>query len=578
MKLLITSSMLLFFVLGDLFSQRILDPNRNYTWSLNPVGAKYRVSSTEVVENSAAESYFTNIISASFSTCLGYANRNNWSITYTSDYASADIKFYFIDRTAWSGWNPVGDGFEVELKRNCIWNTSTSGWGKNPVEPYMAVVRHEIGHLFYLGHHTGCVMQYEPTTFIFCSTCQSAIEDTHNPKFDVTIKNYFSGNLNVTSNSVVTIDDALSSPQDLPVGAAGTTFNFGEKQLNILVSAKRQEIDGHYQNWDSYHGSSVGRSNGSSWEIYQVGSGQLDIRYKRECNMTYQTYYDGAVRNGTMKFNGVSENVTKTVILDQDSNIQVEALMQSSNNINYYFEKWNEDGNTQNPRTFIANQTTTYTAKLKGYAYTAPMNVQFVGSGGDPIQIDWIDHPNSAVTAYEVWRCDSYFPYPTGKKVASMNRGTTYYTDNTYTYYDGSGTALNLKYAVIAKYSTDDTWSVKNWSTTLGEFGPIWKSAEDNETATDRIVRAGEIEYSLVNNPNPFNPTTAIHYSIGSTEPVIIKVYNTLGKEVAVLVDEVQGAGEHRVSFDASHLASGIYFYTIQTPNFATSKKMILMK
>ncbi|MDI6767228.1 MAG: T9SS type A sorting domain-containing protein [Bacteroidota bacterium] len=87
------------------------------------------------------------------------------------------------------------------------------------------------------------------------------------------------------------------------------------------------------------------------------------------------------------------------------------------------------------------------------------------------------------------------------------------------------------------------------------------------------------LAYQLANNyPNPFNPKTVIEYSLPQTEMVTIKVFNVLGQEVAKLKNEVQRAGRYRVSFDASHLATGLYFYRLQTPNFVQVKKMILVK
>jgi len=85
--------------------------------------------------------------------------------------------------------------------------------------------------------------------------------------------------------------------------------------------------------------------------------------------------------------------------------------------------------------------------------------------------------------------------------------------------------------------------------------------------------------YSLAQNyPNPFNPSTTIKFSVPKTTNVALKVYDVLGKEVAVLVNEVKQAGFHTVDFDASHLASGIYFYKIEAGDFNSVKKMILVK
>jgi len=80
------------------------------------------------------------------------------------------------------------------------------------------------------------------------------------------------------------------------------------------------------------------------------------------------------------------------------------------------------------------------------------------------------------------------------------------------------------------------------------------------------------------NYPNPFNPFTVISYDIPTVSNVMLKVYDMLGREVATLVNEVKSPGTYEVQFDASHLASGIYFYKLTAGNFTSVKKLILMK
>ena len=85
--------------------------------------------------------------------------------------------------------------------------------------------------------------------------------------------------------------------------------------------------------------------------------------------------------------------------------------------------------------------------------------------------------------------------------------------------------------------------------------------------------------FSLAQNyPNPFNPTTSIKYSVPTAVNVSLKIYDLLGKEVATLVNEMKQPGFHTADFNASNLASGIYFYRIDAGEFTSVKKMMLVK
>lgn len=80
------------------------------------------------------------------------------------------------------------------------------------------------------------------------------------------------------------------------------------------------------------------------------------------------------------------------------------------------------------------------------------------------------------------------------------------------------------------------------------------------------------------NYPNPFNPTTKISYALKDAGLVELKLYDILGNEVAVIVNENQSAGIYEVSFNAGNLPSGIYFYRLTSGNFMDTKKLILLK
>ena len=85
--------------------------------------------------------------------------------------------------------------------------------------------------------------------------------------------------------------------------------------------------------------------------------------------------------------------------------------------------------------------------------------------------------------------------------------------------------------------------------------------------------------FSLQSNyPNPFNPTTAISFTVPEAGPVTLSVYNVLGQQVATLVDGDITSGVHQVRFDAADLPSGIYLYRLVTPAGTFARKMTLAK
>lgn len=85
--------------------------------------------------------------------------------------------------------------------------------------------------------------------------------------------------------------------------------------------------------------------------------------------------------------------------------------------------------------------------------------------------------------------------------------------------------------------------------------------------------------YKLSQNyPNPFNPVTNIAFDIPKSSFAVLRVFDMLGREVAMLVNEKLDAGSYIVDFDASHLSSGTYFYSLTTSNFNQTKKLTVIK
>ena len=104
----------------------------------------------------------------------------------------------------------------------------------------------------------------------------------------------------------------------------------------------------------------------------------------------------------------------------------------------------------------------------------------------------------------------------------------------------------------------------------------LWKV---NYVPTNVESKSKNITFKLNQNyPNPFNPTTTITYSISEQANISLKIFDVLGKEVKVLLNERKPKGSYRIEFDASTLPSGIYFYRLQSGNYLETKKLVLLK
>ena len=91
-------------------------------------------------------------------------------------------------------------------------------------------------------------------------------------------------------------------------------------------------------------------------------------------------------------------------------------------------------------------------------------------------------------------------------------------------------------------------------------------------------TNTGKLSFKLDNYPNPFNPSTIIRYEIPQDGLATLKIYDEIGRLVKTLVNQYQSKGRYNINFNASQLASGIYFYRLSEGNFISTKKMILLK
>ncbi|MEW6411959.1 MAG: S8 family serine peptidase [Candidatus Zixiibacteriota bacterium] len=191
------------------------------------------------------------------------------------------------------------------------------------------------------------------------------------------------------------------------------------------------------------------------------------------------------------------------------------------------------------------------------------------------------------------WKCDSYVQVwiydqnnqpVEGAAVTVAVSGPVTGSGTFTTLADGS---ITVHTGTVTSCSGDFCWEVTN----VVKTGYTYNSAANNETKVceSGVVYKGDPtnaqqltlpnEYGLGQNyPNPFNPTTEIFFSLPENSRVKLEVFNIRGQRVTTLADGMYTAGQHSVTWDASSVASGVYFYRLETDNFVDQKKMLLLK
>jgi hypothetical protein len=154
----------------------------------------------------------------------------------------------------------------------------------------------------------------------------------------------------------------------------------------------------------------------------------------------------------------------------------------------------------------------------------------------------------------------------------SSSEGDTTVTglDTNAVFFNGSGFFKNNTTYTWYVEATDgsDTTRSTNQRTF---FSPVEVGVNDIKPLPDEFVL-------YQNYPNPFNPETKIQYNLENSGKVYLSIYDLLGREVAVLVNEVQNAGFHEISFSETELPSGIYYYRLIAGSEVSTKKMALLR
>ena len=127
----------------------------------------------------------------------------------------------------------------------------------------------------------------------------------------------------------------------------------------------------------------------------------------------------------------------------------------------------------------------------------------------------------------------------------------------------------------------------------LGDPNGVWRSGQPNPGVLSSVTNPGDpasvtsvgniaglpTEYKLYTNyPNPFNPTTKIKFNLPEAAFAKLIIYDLLGRNIETLISSELKPGTYEVNFNATHFASGVYFYSLQTNNFKSTKKLLITK
>ncbi|MFZ5947748.1 MAG: T9SS type A sorting domain-containing protein [Stygiobacter sp.] len=201
-------------------------------------------------------------------------------------------------------------------------------------------------------------------------------------------------------------------------------------------------------------------------------------------------------------------------------------------------------------------------------------NVHFSTTVGSPIVVYWTDNVNTNVTTYYIYRKvykNGFWGSET--LMGTVNRGVQQFQDPDYLLANYKQYDL-INYDVREYFTTDGTYSYPDWNVVYGQLYSI----DQNGNMATSVTVEKPTEYSISNYPNPFNSTTKISFAITNDGHVSLKIFDILGREIAVIADQVFTAGRYTFEFDINYLPSGTYIYHLVTDNKIITKKMQVIK
>jgi endonuclease I len=284
---------------------------------------------------------------------------------------------------------------------------------------------------------------------------------------------------------------------------------------------------------------------------------------------------------GTLRFNSLALSGSSDVEGDRLLFSESMGFVSSTTSISNHNSNNGFDNNTF---TFIGNADVRSTSSSSGYdGSSGNANIFFGTAGG-------VDARNITIAGIDTENFDSYrlefgmnSPSNTGLIIETSTNGSTF-SPVSYTFPSSSGwklvtienAAIPSAPSVWLRFRKDNGDQYRLDDISL--YGVNTTGAAKIAVLDDDMREYPDTPVLAQNYPNPFNPSTQINFTLPSAANVTLEVYNMIGQQVAVLINENRQAGSHTVNFDASRLSSGVYIYRLRTGNFVEVRRMTLIK
>ncbi len=384
-------------------------------------------------------------------------------------------------------------------------------------------------------------------------------------EYSFTIQNDFGGGLGGGKLKLGN-QDSLSSPQYPEYGSwtwsrTATAYNY-------------QIIQGFKREFTEWQKGLINKSYNLAFTLDKEDNIIYTAKFNPLYTVTIQNELPGYGNSGNITVEGSPESSPFSLDVVQGEDFTAAGITLTIDNVQFTFDEWYKNGSpTQETSPFEPSGNDTYTALYNAKPQSWSRQLTSPSDVGELIELNWNEHPCSLVS-YKIYRKVGSSGTPVF--LASVAHGVGEWTESDYVR-SGSTSDPLLQYDVRPYYSLTTTEGDPNFENVA--YGYIEASIQQTDAGLQAAV-AEEINtnYYIGSYPNPFNPQTTIRYSLPAAGYVSLKVYDSIGKEIVELVNEVKEAGSYSVVFDGTDLASGIYIYSIQVNDFLQSGKLLLLK